>query len=273
MTTKITPAAHLAEVQASFDESMNPRLVEILRSAVRHLHAFVEETGMTREEWKAGIDFLTKTGQKCDDVRQEFILLSDTLGVSMLVEMINQRPSDNATDPTVFGPFYVPGAPEKVMGDSIASPGGGGEPLVIRGAVRNASGAPLGRARLDVWQVAPNGLYDVQDPDMAPMSYRGVFTTGADGRFEIHTSRPVDYQIPTDGPVGQLLQATGRHSWRPAHTHFMVTCPGYKTLITHVFDRASPNLASDAVFGVRDSLIIDMDNGSASIDFVLDTEQ
>jgi hydroxyquinol 1,2-dioxygenase len=272
MTGKITTAEHLKEVQASFNAEMDPRLVEILRVAVKHIYAFVEETKLTREEWRVGIDFLTATGHKCDDVRQEFILLSDILGVSMLIEMLNQLPSDAATDPTVFGPFYVPGAPELPMGASIAREGNVGEAIVFSGTVRDATGSPLDHARLDVWQVAPDGLYDVQDPESPPFSYRGVFETGPDGQFEILTTRPVDYQIPTDGPVGRLLRVSGRHAWRPAHTHFMVTCPGYKTLITHAFDADSPHLDGDAVFGVRESLIIDMNNGSAVFDLVLDME-
>ncbi len=271
MTKKITLEDHLHEAQASFDAASNPRLVEIMRSALTHIYAFVEETKLTREEWAAGIEFLTAVGQKCDDVRQEFILLSDTLGVSMLVEMLNQMPSDVATDPTVFGPFHVPGAPELAMGSSIAPEGNNGEPLVFSGTVRDAKGAPLEGARLDVWQVAPNGLYDVQDPASPPMSYRGVFETGADGTFEIHATRPVDYEIPTDGPVGKMLRSTGRHAWRPAHTHFMVSCPGYKTLITHAFDADSPHLGRDAVFGVRESLIIDMNGGRATFNVVLDS--
>jgi catechol 1,2-dioxygenase len=273
MTKKITTEEHLREVQASFDEQLDPRLVEILRAAVKHLYAFVEETKLTRDEWMAGIEFLTATGQNCDDVRQEFILLSDTLGVSMLVEMLNQLPSDAATDPTVFGPFYVAGAPEMAMGASIAREGDDGEPLVFSGTVRDTAGNPLDHARLDVWQTAPNGLYDVQDPESPPFGYRGVFDTGPDGQFEILTSRPVDYQIPTDGPVGHMLRASGRHAWRPAHTHFMVSCLGYKTLITHAFDADSPNLSRDAVFGVRESLIIDMNDGSAVFDLVLDGEE
>jgi hydroxyquinol 1,2-dioxygenase len=270
MTIKATLNDHLRDAQESFDEAANPRLVEILRSALTHLYAFVEETKLTREEWRSGIDFLTETGQKCDEVRQEFILLSDTLGVSMLVEMLNQMPSATATDPTVLGPFYVPGAPELAMGSSIAPEVNDGEPLIFSGIVRNTRGKPLERARLEVWQVAPNGLYDVQDPSNPPLSYRGVFVTGADGSFEIHTTRPVDYEIPTDGPVGTMLRSTGRHAWRPAHTHFMVSCAGYKTLITHAFDADSPHLSRDAVFGVRESLIIDMNNGRADFNLVLD---
>jgi catechol 1,2-dioxygenase len=235
-----------------------------------HLLAFVEETRLTRDEWMAGIQFLTKTGQKCDDLRQEFILLSDVLGVSMLVEMINQQPTDRATDPTVLGPFYVPGAPELAMGDSIAPENGGGIPLVLSGTVRSSNGTPLASAHLEVWQTSPEGFYDVQDPSLAPMSYRGNFTTGEDGAFSFRTVRPVDYQIPTDGPVGDLLRASGRASWRPAHTHFMVTCDGYKPLITHLFDAQSAHLGSDAVFGVRESLVIAMDTGESSFDLVLD---
>lgn len=270
MMNKDTLNDYLREAQESFEEAANPRLVEILRSALAHLYAFVEETELTREEWRAGIDFLTATGQRCDEVRQEFILLSDTLGVSMLVELLNQMPSATATDPTVLGPFYVPGAPELAMGSSIAPNKSDGEPLSFSGTVRDALGNPLERARLEVWQVAPNGFYDVQDPSTPPMSYRGVFETGPDGSFDIHTSRPVDYEIPTDGPVGKMLRATGRHAWRPAHTHFMVSCAGYKTLVTHAFDVNSPHLRRDAVFGVRESLIIDMNEGRANFNVVLD---
>jgi protocatechuate 3,4-dioxygenase beta subunit len=270
MSPAFTTDHHLNDVLESFDETTNPRLTVVLRSLVTHLHAFVEEVGLTREEWMTGIEFLTATGQKCDAQRQEFILLSDTLGVSMLVEMVNQDPSDGATEPTVLGPFYLPGAPERTMGDSIAPEGSGGEDVVISGVVRAADAGPLSGAVLEVWQVTPNGFYDVQDPSIAPMSHRGVFRTGADGRFEVRTTVPVDYQIPTDGPVGTMLTATGRPSWRPAHTHFMVSHPGYKTVITHVFDVESPHLDSDAVFGVRDSLVVDFSTGSTSFDFVLD---
>jgi catechol 1,2-dioxygenase len=261
---------HLHDVLESFDETADPRLTEVLRSLVSHLHAFVTETGLTREEWMTGIEFLTATGQKCDDHRQEFILLSDTLGVSMLVEMVNQNSSDGATEPTVLGPFYVPNAPERAMGESIAADDSGGDPVVISGVVRSARGEPLSGAILEVWQVTPEGLYDVQDPTIAPMSHRGLFRTGDDGKFVVRSTVPVDYQIPTDGPVGTMLRAAGRASWRPAHTHFMVSHPGYKTVITHVFDAASTHLESDAVFGVRDSLAVDFSTGSTFFDFVLD---
>jgi protocatechuate 3,4-dioxygenase beta subunit len=270
MVSKITPKEHLEEVLASYARCEDDRLREIMSALTTHLLSFVEETKLTRDEWMKAVQFLTATGQKCDDVRQEFILLSDVLGVSMLVEMINQKPTDAATEPTVLGPFYVPGAPELSMGDSIAIEGDGGEPLTLRGMVRDAKGSPIERAHLEVWQTSPEGYYDVQDPSIPPMSYRGNFTTGPDGSFVVRTVRPVDYQIPTDGPVGDLLKATGRESWRPAHTHFMVSCPNYKTLITHVFDAGSAHLHADAVFGVRESLVLPMDQAETTFDFVLD---
>jgi hydroxyquinol 1,2-dioxygenase len=270
MSPVFTTEQHLREVLASFDETSNPRLTYLMRSLVTHLHAFVEETGLTREEWMTGIEFLTATGHKSDDRRQEFILLSDTLGVSMLVEMVNQASSDGTTEPTVLGPFYVPNAPERAMGESIAPAGSGGDDVVISGVVRTVDGLALANATLEVWQVTPNGLYDVQDSAIEPMSHRGTFLTGDDGRFVVRSTVPVDYQIPTDGPVGAMLQATGRPSWRPAHTHFMVSHPGYKTVITHVFDAASTHLETDAVFGVRDSLVVDFSSGTTHFDFVLD---
>ncbi|MPY94697.1 MAG: 6-chlorohydroxyquinol-1,2-dioxygenase [Acidimicrobiia bacterium] len=267
----MTPAQHLAEVQASLAGGQDARLVEVLGAAVRHLHAFVEEVGLTREEWLAGVQFLTAVGQRCDDLRQEFILLSDTLGVSMLVEMVAQAQLDGATEPTVLGPFHVPGAPRRANGSSIVDSELGGEPLLVHGAVRTLRGEPIGGATLDVWQTAPNGLYDVQDEaNQAPMNLRGVFSTTDDGRYDFRTVRPVDYQVPKDGPVGRLLAAAGREAWRPAHVHFVVAAPGYKTLTTHAFDAGSAHLDSDAVFGVRSSLVVDMGGGEATFDVVLE---
>ena len=267
----ITPAEHLAQVQASFDAAPDPRLAEIMRAAVAHLHAFVAEVGLTRDEWFAGIDFLTRVGQMCDGQRQETILLSDTLGVSMLVEMLNHSGAPGTTEPTVFGPFHVEGAPERPCGTSIVDgEDAGGEPLTVQGRVRDQDGRPVPGARLDVWQTAPNGLYDVQDPDQPAMNLRGVFTAGDDGAYTFRTVRPVAYPIPEDGPVGEMLRATGRHNWRPAHIHFLVNAPGHKPVITHVFDRESPYLDGDAVFGVRPSLVLDMDEGTATFDPVLE---
>lgn len=268
-TERVTPEQHLAEVLAAYDDSPNPRLAEITRSLIRHLHEFVSEVGLTREEWFAGIDGLTRTGHLSTDERQEFVLLSDTLGVSMLVEMLNHGEA-GGTEPTVFGPFHREGAPRRQMGDSIvADPMPTDKALVVTGTVRDLDGNPVDGAELDVWETASNGYYDVQDPAQSEMNMRGVFTTGADGRFEIVATRPIDYTIPSDGPAGDLLFQNGRHNWRPAHFHFVVSAPGYRTVITHLFDSESAYLDSDAVFGVRDSLVVDMRSGTCDFDFAL----
>lgn len=270
MSKHISPAEHLEQVQKAFDATANPRLVEILRAAVKHLHAFTAEVRLTHEEWFAGIEFLTQTGKKCDEVRQEFILLSDTLGVSMLLEMINYAASDAATEPTVFGPFHVDGSVRRADGDSIIDhPLASDEPMVFTGTVKDSSGKPIAGATLDVWQVQSNGLYDVQQGP-AERNLRGIFTTNANGSFTVRTVRPVDYAIPDDGPVGKMIRATGRHPWRPAHVHMVVAAAGYIPVTTHLFDKASKYLQSDAVFGVRESLIVDMSGGKCTYDFVLD---
>jgi len=269
VSENISPSEHLAQVQATFDGTADPRTVEIARAAVKHLHAFIEEVGLTRDEWFAGIQFLTSVGQKCDDVRQEFILLSDTLGASMLVEMINHAAADGTTEPTVFGPFHVDGSPVKEFGESIIVDDDG-DVMVLKGTVTNLEGEPIAGATLDVWEVGSNGLYDVQDDGQEGMDLRGLFTTDEQGRYQLTTVRPVDYTIPDDGPVGKMLRATGRHPWRPAHVHLVASAPGYKSVTTHAFDAASKYLDSDAVFGVRRSLVVDMDGGEATFDIVLD---
>jgi hydroxyquinol 1,2-dioxygenase len=267
----LTTAEHLEQVLEAHSTPEDDRVGEITRAAIRHLFAFAEEVGLTRDEWFAGIQFLTAVGQMCDEQRQEFILLSDTLGLSMLVEMLNQQAADGATEPTVFGPFHVDGAPRREMGDSIvADPADGDEPLVVRGRVTDLAGTPIAGATLDVWQTASNGMYDVQDRGQTPMNLRGVFTTGDDGSYEVRTVRPVAYPIPDDGPAGNLLELNGRHQWRPAHIHFVVEAPGYQRVITHLFDSASRYLDSDAVFGVRPSLIVDMSDGVCEYDFVIE---
>ena len=270
MSSRITPAEHLEEVQKSFDDSINPRLVEVMRAAVKHLHAFTAEVGLTHKEWFAGIDFLTQTGKMCDEVRQEFILLSDTLGVSMLLEMINYAASEKATEPTVFGPFHIDGSPHRKNGESIVDHlNDTDEPMVLNGVVKDTNGKPIAGAELDVWQVQSNAMYDVQEgSDWRNM--RGIFTTDAQGKFEIRTVRPVDYTVPDDGPVGKMLRAAGRDKWRPAHVHTVVSAKGYIPVITHLFDSESPYLKNDVVFGVRESLIADMKNGKCHYDFVLD---
>ena len=266
----MTPEQHLAEVLAAYDDSPNPRLQEITKSLVRHLHEFVAEVELTREEWFAGIEALTRTGQMCTDERQEFILMSDTLGVSMLVEMINHKAAAGSTEPTVFGPFHVENAPRRSMGESIViDPMETDKPVSFQGLVKDLDGNPIEGAELDVWSTASNGDYDVQDPNQTPLNMRGVYTTGADGKYDIAAVRPVDYTVPGDGPAGDLLFENGRHNWRPAHMHFVVSAPGHKAVITHLFDNESEYLDSDAVFGVRESLVVDMTKGICDFDFVL----
>ncbi|HET9690728.1 MAG TPA: dioxygenase [Acidimicrobiales bacterium] len=268
MTTPI--GDHGRQVCASFAAAGDPRLAEVMQAVVRHAHALVEEVALTRDEWLAAIRFLTAVGARCDDVRQEFILLSDTLGVSTLLEMVNAAPAPGASEPTVLGPFYVPGAPLRGFGDSIVTdPATGGTPLVMTGTVRDLGGRPVSGASLDVWQVQPSGRYDIED-DPSKRNLRSRFETGADGRYRFATVRPVDYTIPDDGPVGTMLRATGRHSWRPAHVHFMITADGFKPLVTHLFDGASPWLERDAVFGVRPALAVGMDGDECVYDFVLE---
>jgi protocatechuate 3,4-dioxygenase beta subunit len=249
---RATAAGLTRQVLAAFDATPEPRLRELLTALTRHLHAFAVETRLTPEEWLAGVRFLTATGQKCDASRQEFILLSDVLGLSSLVEEINASPG--ATESTVLGPFYVPGAPVRAMGQPIGRPQDG-SPALVRGRVTDVPGEPLAGATVDVWQGSGNGLYDTQDPDQPRFNLRGVFVTGADGRYEFRAIRPVSYPIPTDGPVGGLLRAAHRSHWRAGHIHAIVSAPGCRPVTTHIFDAANPYLHADAVFGVRDSLV------------------
>ncbi|KMO35717.1 intradiol ring-cleavage dioxygenase [Methylobacterium aquaticum] len=238
-----------------FAETPDPRLKAILTSLVRHLHDFVRDVDLSFEEWQAGIAFLTRTGQLCDQHRQEFILLSDTLGVSMLVDAINHRMPEGATETTVLGPFYVAEAPERPNGADIAGPLEG-TPLLVTGSVASADGRALAGATVDVWHADDDGSYDVQQLDaLGGLAGRAQFRTDAEGRFHFWTVMPAWYPIPADGPVGEMLNATSRHPNRPAHVHFMIAAPGHETLITHVFAADSPWLDSDAVFGVKTSLI------------------
>jgi hydroxyquinol 1,2-dioxygenase len=263
----------LAEVVRRYDASPNPRLREVTTSAIRHLHAFALDVGLTRDEWMAGIQFLTATGKICDDVRQEFILLSDTLGLSMLVEFITYAAGNPAaTENTVLGPFYVPGSPVRGFGESMLVDGDLGEKVVIRGRVLGVDGAPIAGAALDCWQNASNGFYACQQPELqSSENLRGIYHSRDDGSFEMRTIRPSDYPIPGDGPVGKLLMDNGRDIMRPAHVHIMASAPGCKTLITHVFDRSSKHLEDDAVFGVRGSLVRDFEpDDSGELEAVID---
>ncbi len=243
-------------VLAKLAGAMNPRFQQVMTSLLRHLHAFVREAELTEAEWFAGIQFLTAVGQKCDAKRQEFILLSDTLGVSMLVDAINHRKATGATESTVLGPFYVPGAPELPNGANLAT-GLPGEPTLFSGRVLAVDGKPIRGAQIDTWQADAEGYYDVQRPNLDGMRLRGKFRTDAQGRFWFWTVKPTEYPIPTDGPVGQMLLSMGRHPYRPAHIHTIVSAPGCEAVTTHVFAAGDRYLDSDAVFGVKDSLVVD----------------
>jgi len=276
MTDRLSEEGLTAEVLARLDATSDPRLREIMQALVRHLHAFAREIRLTDDEWLAGIRFLTETGHKCDEVRQEFILLSDTLGLSSLVDLINHSDVESmATEPTILGPFYVPESPWRENGDSIVEYDDGGQPTIVRGVVHGEDGAAIAGAVIDVWHNAATGFYAVQQPDEQPATnLRGRFRTDADGRYEFRTVRPVPYPIPNDGPVGHLLRETGRHEWRAAHIHLKVSADGFRPLTTHVFDRQSDYLDSDTVFGVKDSLIADFAPGPDGVlvceyDFVL----
>jgi hydroxyquinol 1,2-dioxygenase len=234
----------------------DPRFKAVMTALIRHLHAFVREVEISEAEWMAAIQFLTSTGQACVGDRQEYILLSDVLGVSMLVDRINHRKPGGATESTVLGPFYAEGAPELSAGADI-SHGGPGEPAEVRGRVLTPDGTPIAGAILDVWQTANNSLYSTQDPQQDRFNCRGRFRSAADGGFFFRTVKPVSYPVPTDGPVGKILNAMGRHPMRPAHIHFIVSAPGFEPVATHLFVNGDPYLDSDVVFAVKNSLIVD----------------
>jgi|HubBroStandDraft_5_1064220.scaffolds.fasta_scaffold55102_2 hydroxyquinol 1,2-dioxygenase len=245
-------------VVESMRDAKNARLRTVMTSLVQHLHSFAREVKLTEGEWVQAIDFLTAVGHITDDKRQEFILLSDTLGLSMLVTAQNNRKPSECTEATVFGPFFVNGAPEYENGNDISN-GASGEPCFVSGRILGVDGSPVASARIDVWQSDEDGFYDVQRPPESSSTpahrARGRLSSAADGSFHFRSILAVAYPIPHDGPVGQLLEALGRHPWRPAHLHFMIAAPGYETLVTHVFREGDPYLDSDAVFGVRSSLI------------------
>ena len=272
MTQQNREQAVTDEVVASFADTKDERLREIMQSLTRHLHAFARDVRLTQEEWEAGIAFLTRTGHKTDDKRQEFILLSDVLGLSMLTVGINAPTSPEATEPTVFGPFYVSGSPEVPMDGDIAH-GAKGTPCRVSGRVRSTDGSSIAGARIEVWEADEDGLYDVQYDD-GRTAARGWLRSGADGEYEFWSVRPAPYPIPGDGPVGELFAATGRSPMRPAHVHFKVDAPGHRTLITHVFAAGDPYLHHDAVFGVKESLVAEFEEhpaGTAPDGRVLDT--
>jgi hydroxyquinol 1,2-dioxygenase len=284
-------------------EGQEARLRQVMTSLVEHVHAFVREVRPTPAEWLAAIEFLTRTGQISDHQRQEYILLSDTLGITMLVDAVQHAPRKATTDgavteraateravtestatespvtespvtespvteSSVLGPFYVEGAPELPAGANIAQRAG--EPLLVRGRVSSTDGTPLAGALLDVWQNDSNGLYDVQDPGQPQPHLRGKFRSDAAGQYSFRTVRPVSYPIPTDGPVGQLLARLGRHPYRPAHVHFKVSASGHQSVVTELFDAGDGYLETDVVFGVKRSLVVQFERQSPSAELVLD---
>ena len=239
-----------------FGKDTDPRLMEILSSLAKHLHAFAKETKLTHEEWNTGIEFLERMTEFTTKERHEFVLLSDVLGLSSLVDMINSV--EGGTSSSVLGPFHIEGSPDIPFGYDMKRhyPG---VVVLATGVVEDPDGNPIDGAQIDIWQTAPNGLYSSQDPEQETYSFHGIQKTGADGRYGFTTVKPVSYEVPTDGPVGDILRASGRHAWRPSHLHFIVKAPGYRTLVSEVFADDDPYLDEDTVFGVRSDLIMHYD--------------
>lgn len=240
----------------SFQGIDNERNRTLITTLVKKLHEYVNEVQLTEDEWLQAIRFLTKTGQLCHEQRQEYILLSDVLGISMLVDEINHQKSETQTPSTVFGPFFVENMPLRQFADSIVVEDDVHRPLLIKGKLRNAQGQAIANAYIDVWQTANNGMYSGQDPEQQIDNLRGVFVSQADGTYAIKSILPVSYQIPSDGTVGQLLNHAKRSFWRPAHIHFKIVAEDYQTLVTHLFLENDEYLQNDAVFGVKDRLIV-----------------
>jgi hydroxyquinol 1,2-dioxygenase len=255
MTTLI-PSKLTDEVVASYKNCPDPRLQEIMISLVKHLHSFAREVKLTEAEWLKGVEFLTQVGQFCTEMRQEFIALSDVLGLEMTVIELNHGTADGATEATLLGPFYIPDAPELPKGATVCG-NPPGEPLDVTGEIQDLKGKPIANALIDVWQTGDDGLYSSQDPHKQKFELRGRFRSDRDGTYHFRSVLPKGYQIPTDGPVSGLMRMTGRSLWRPAHLHFMISAEGYKPLTTHLFPKGAPHLDEDAVFGVKESLIQD----------------
>jgi catechol 1,2-dioxygenase len=254
-SSKTTPSDITARAVASFESCSDARLQQLMQSLVRHLHGFAVENSLTEDEWRALIGVLTDTGNITDERRQEFILWSDALGLSMVVDALAHELPPGATESTVIGPFYVPGSPAREYGESMVVEPGAGVPAWVHGRVLDVSGSPIAGAEVDVWQNGADMLYAVQRPEAEEDHLRGRYLTRDDGTYAFVAVRPVPYPIPHDGPVGRMLEVTGRHPWRPAHIHIIARAPGYKTVTTHVFDATSEYLDSDTVFAVKPSLL------------------
>ncbi|MEM9436762.1 MAG: dioxygenase [Pseudomonadota bacterium] len=234
-------------------EDTTPRMREIMGSLVKHIHDFARETKLTHEEWRAGIAFLEGCAAIETEDRHEFVLASDVLGLSSLVDMINS--SEDATSSSVLGPFHVSGAPPLPVGGDMKRHYGG-PILLAEGTIRDLDGNPIPNAELDIWQTAPNGLYASQDEEQDTYSFHGLMTVGDDGRYAFTTVKPVEYTVPSDGPVGDILRACGRHPWRPSHLHYIVKADGFNPLVTEIFPDDDPYLDEDTVFGVRKDLVM-----------------
>lgn len=236
-----------------FGEDTDPRVREVLSALARHMHDFAREVKLTHEEWQVGIEFLTRAGEITTPERQEFVLLSDVMGLSSLVDMLHSSPE--ATSSSVLGPFHVSNPPPLAIGGDMKRDYEG-EVLLVEGTVRDTDGNPIAGANIDIWQTAPNGLYSSQDEDQDIHSFHGLMTADENGRYAFTTVRPVEYTVPSDGPVGDILKAAGRHPWRPSHLHYIVTAEGFRSLVTEVFPDDDPYLDQDTVFGVRDDLVM-----------------
>lgn len=245
---------NITEVYASyFGADTDPRVKEIMTSLASHLHDFARDVNLTHDEWRAGLELMKWTGDITTPERNEFVLMSDVLGLSSLVDMLHSK--EEATSSSVLGPFHVSNAPALAVGGDMKKDFGG-PTLLVEGQVMDVDGNGIAGATIDLWQTAPNGLYSSQDPDQDIYSLHGLMSPGDDGKYGFTTIKPVEYTVPTDGPVGEILKAAGRHPWRPSHLHYIVKAPGYKTLVTEVFPDDDPYLNQDTVFGVRDDLVM-----------------
>jgi hydroxyquinol 1,2-dioxygenase len=251
----VTGEEYTRTVLKRWEDIPDPRLREVMQSAIKHLHAFVSEVRPTGAEWFEAIKFLTAIGQKCDDKRQEFILASDVMGVSMLVDDINNRRVAGATPSTVEGPFHIPDAPEFANGADMAGKAPG-IPCFVTGTVRGLDGRPIAGALLDLWQTDGEGLYEEQRRTAEPWM-RGIYHTQADGSYSVRTVAPISYTIPMDGPIGALMEKTDMSHMRPAHIHFALSAPGYHTLVTHLFQKGDEYIDNDVVYGVKEPLVVE----------------
>lgn len=245
---------NITEVFADyFAEDTDPRTREVLVALARHIHDFAREVHLTHDEWRKGLEFLEWAGRITTPERNEFVLLSDVLGLSSLVDM--QHSVEGATSSSVLGPFHVSNPPALAIGGDMKRDFEG-EVVLVAGTIRDMDGNPIPGAQLDIWQTAPNGMYSSQDPDQDIHSFHALMTADEEGRYAFTTVRPVEYTVPDDGPVGEILRAAGRHPWRPSHLHYIISAPGFRTLVTEVFPDDDPYLDQDTVFGVRDDLVM-----------------